>query len=62
MAIPHVPARPGYELTVRDLEPYAGAGYIVALAGEIHRMPGMGASPRGLDVGLRGDGSITGLG
>lgn len=41
-----------FEVTIRELRPLAGAGYITALAGEIMLMPGLGKEPAafGIDV------------
>ncbi len=35
----------GFTLRVRDIRPQAGAGYLVALAGDIRTMPGLPAEP-----------------
>jgi len=41
-------ARPShrFRITVRDVTPSAGAGFVVALAGDIMTMPGLSALPR----------------
>jgi formate--tetrahydrofolate ligase len=51
----------GFVLPVRELRPYTGAGWIVAMCGEMQTMPGLSAAPAafGMDVGP--DGAITGL-
>ncbi len=51
-------ARP---LHVQALHPSAGAGFVVAVAGNILRMPGMPREPGALGMGMRADGSIYGL-
>ena len=35
----------GFTVTVRDLRPYTGAGWIVALCGDMMTMPGLGKTP-----------------
>ena len=35
----------GFTVPVRDLRPYTGAGWIVALCGDMMTMPGLGKSP-----------------
>ncbi|MGD9710856.1 MAG: formate--tetrahydrofolate ligase, partial [Thermomicrobiales bacterium] len=55
-------ARPsGFRLTIRDVRLYAGAGYLVPIAGNIMLMPGLGKQPSGLGIDLLPDGSIVGL-
>lgn len=51
----------GWELTVRNLRLSAGAGFIVALAGNILTMPGLPKTPAAQKVDLLPDGSIVGL-
>jgi formate--tetrahydrofolate ligase len=51
----------GYTLQVRDILPSAGAGFVVALAGEIMTMPGLGKSPAAERIRLHPDGTIEGL-
>ena len=36
----------GFRITIRDVYPSAGAGFVVALAGDIMTMPGSGQDPR----------------
>ena len=50
----------GFTLTVRDLRVNAGAGFIVALAGDIVRMPGLPARPAAAGIDLVA-GEIQGL-
>ena len=38
----------GFTVTVRDLRPYTGAGWIVALCGDMQTMPGLGKTPGGV--------------
>ena len=51
----------GFTLHVRDLLPAAGAGFVVALAGDIMTMPGLGKSPAAERIRLHPDGTIEGL-
>ncbi len=50
-----------FRITVRDLYPSAGAGFVVALAGDIMTMPGLGKVPAAARMALRPDGTIEGL-
>ncbi len=51
----------GYTLHVRDIVPAAGAGFVVALAGDIMTMPGLGKSPAAERIRIHPDGTIEGL-
>ncbi len=51
----------GFTLHVRDILPSAGAGFVVALAGDIMTMPGLGKSPAAERIRLLPDGTIEGL-
>jgi len=51
----------GFTLHVRDILPSAGAGFIVALSGDIMTMPGLGKSPAAERIRLLPDGTIEGL-
>jgi formate--tetrahydrofolate ligase len=46
---------------VRDLVPYTGAGWIVALAGDMMTMPGLGRDPAALHTDVGPDGQTVGL-
>lgn len=46
---------------VRDVQLYAGAGFVVALAGDIMTMPGLPKAPAALDIDVNDDGVISGL-
>ncbi|MFB6266745.1 MAG: formate--tetrahydrofolate ligase [Halodesulfurarchaeum sp.] len=50
-----------WTLTVRELYPSAGAGFVVALTGDVLTMPGLPAEPAAQDIDIDADGSITGL-
>jgi formate--tetrahydrofolate ligase len=51
----------GFTLHVRDIIPSAGAGFVVALAGDIMTMPGLGKTPAAERIRLHPDGTIEGL-
>jgi formate--tetrahydrofolate ligase len=51
----------GFTVTVRDLRAYTGAGWIVALCGDMQTMPGYGASPAAFSVDIDEDGRTVGL-
>jgi formate--tetrahydrofolate ligase len=51
----------GYTLQVRDILPSAGAGFVVALAGEIMTMPGLSKTPSAEKMRVLPDGTIEGL-
>ena len=51
----------GFMVHVRDIIPSAGAGFVVALAGDIMTMPGLGKSPAAERIRLHPDGTIEGL-
>jgi len=51
----------GFRVTIRDLYPSAGAGFVVALAGDIMTMPGLGKSPAAEHIRVHPDGRIEGL-
>lgn len=59
---PKLRGRPqGFTITVRDLEIAAGAGFLVALTGELVRMPGLPERPAAERIDLNDEGEITGL-
>ncbi len=51
----------GFRLTVNDVYPVAGAGFIVAQCGEIMTMPGLPKVPAAERMAIQPDGSIVGL-
>ena len=51
----------GFTLTVRKLKVSAGAGFIVALTGDIMTMPGLPKSPAAERIDVDEDGRISGL-
>ena len=50
-----------FALPVRDLRAYTGAGWIVALCGDVMTMPGLGASPALQNVDIDESGRTVGL-
>ena len=59
---PKLRGRPrGFTITVRDFEFAAGAGFLVALTGEIVRMPGLPERPAAGRIDVDADGAILGL-
>ncbi len=51
----------GFTLNVRDMYVSAGAGFIVALTGNIMTMPGLPKHPAAYDIDVDEEGRITGL-
>ena len=51
----------GFRITVRELRLSAGAGFIVALTGDILTMPGLPKHPAAENMDITEDGRITGL-
>ena len=51
----------GFTVTVRDLRPYTGAGWIVALCGDMQTMPGLGKTPAAHAIDIDQAGNIVGL-
>ena len=51
----------GFKITIRNLKVSAGAGFIVALTGDIMTMPGLPKVPSANNIDVTDDGKITGL-
>ncbi|MCS7007344.1 MAG: formate--tetrahydrofolate ligase [Thermoleophilia bacterium] len=51
----------GFTVTVRDLRAYTGAGWIVALCGDMMTMPGLGKTPAATSIDIDADGRTVGL-
>jgi formate--tetrahydrofolate ligase len=51
----------GFKINVRDVYASAGAGFVVALAGEIMTMPGLSKTPSAEAIRVHEDGRIEGL-
>src|SRR6187431_2021972 len=59
---PNLRNRPaGFTLPVRALLPSAGAGFVVALCGEMQRMPGLGKTPAFHNIDIDANGNTVGL-
>lgn len=59
---PALVGRPeGFTVTIKELAVSNGAGFIVALAGDIMTMPGLPKKPAALGIDIDGDGVISGL-
>ena len=55
-------ARPtDFEVTIRDIRLSAGAGFIVAFAGNIIAMPGLPKVPAANSIDIDDNGEISGL-
>lgn len=50
-----------FDITIRELSPRTGAGFIVALTGDIMTMPGLPKKPAALNMDVKEDGSVEGL-
>lgn len=50
-----------FTITIREFEIAAGAGFLIPIAGEILRMPGLPETPSAEAVDISSDGMITGL-
>jgi formate--tetrahydrofolate ligase len=51
----------GFTVPVRDIRAYTGAGWLVALCGEMQTMPGLGKHPAAFEIDLAPDGRTVGL-
>jgi formate--tetrahydrofolate ligase len=51
----------GFTFPIRELRPYTGAGWIVAVSGAMQTMPGLPAEPAALQVEVDEQGRIEGL-
>lgn len=51
----------GWRLTVRELRPAAGAGFVVAITGDIMTMPGLPSHPAAEQMDIDEEGRIAGL-
>jgi formate--tetrahydrofolate ligase len=51
----------GFTLPVRELRPYTGAGWIVAVCGDMQTMPGLPAVAAAQRIDVDADGSTVGL-
>ena len=51
----------GFTLTIRSVKVSAGAGFVVALSGDIMTMPGLPKVPAAVNIDVDAEGKITGL-
>ncbi len=51
----------GWEMTIRDVRVSGGAGFLVALTGELFTMPGLPRQPASHGIDLTDDGEIVGV-
>ncbi|WP_029332706.1 formate--tetrahydrofolate ligase [Exiguobacterium oxidotolerans] len=51
----------GFTITVREIKPAIGAGFIIALTGNVLTMPGLPKKPAANQMGISEDGTIFGL-
>ena len=51
-----------FQVTVRNVQVSAGAGFLIILTGDIMRMPGLPKRPKAEQVELLADGSVIGVG
>ena len=59
---PKLIGRPeGFDITIREIEIAAGAGFLVPITGEMMRMPGLPATPAAEAIDIDENGQITGL-
>jgi formate--tetrahydrofolate ligase len=58
-SLPNAPT--GFTVTVRDVRAYTGAGWLVALCGDMQTMPGLSATPAAFNVDIDDEGRTVGL-
>ena len=51
----------GFTVKINDIIPSAGAGFLVAISGDIMRMPGLPKRPAAVNMDIDEDGKIIGL-
>jgi formate--tetrahydrofolate ligase len=51
----------GFSVTIREFVPKLGAGFIVALTGDVMTMPGLPKKPAALNMDVTNDGEVSGL-
>lgn len=50
-----------FDITIREIEVAAGAGFVVPIAGELMRMPGLPNNPAAENIDIDANGQISGL-
>lgn len=59
---PKLLGRPrNFSITVKEVKASAGAGFLVAMAGDIVTMPGLPKAPAAVKINVTGEGEVTGL-
>ena len=56
-----VGAPSGFDINIRDVEIASGAGFVIPVAGQMMRMPGLPAKPMAIGMDIDENGVITGL-
>ncbi len=56
-----VNAPTGFTVPIRDLRPYTGAGWLVALCGDMQTMPGLSSTPAAGSIDIDEEGNVVGL-
>jgi formate--tetrahydrofolate ligase len=51
----------GFTVTIRDIRAYTGAGWLVALCGDMQTMPGLSSTPAAFNVDIDAEGRTVGL-
>ena len=51
----------GFTVPIRDLRPYTGAGWVLALCGDMMTMPGLGKAPAAFSIDVDSEGETVGL-
>jgi formate--tetrahydrofolate ligase len=51
----------GFEITIREFVPKIGAGFIVAMTGDVMTMPGLPKKPAALNMDINNEGQVSGL-
>jgi formyltetrahydrofolate synthetase len=51
----------GFEVHIRDIRAYTGAGWLVPLCGDIMQLPGLGAKPAAINIDIDENGNTVGL-
>ena len=51
----------GFTVSVRDIRAYTGAGWLVALCGDMQTMPGLAERPAAFTVDIDEEGRTVGL-
>ena len=50
-----------FTITIREIIPKVGAGFLVALTGDVMTMPGLPKKPAALNMDVTNDGEVFGL-